>query len=157
MQSLCTLRNHCHQRPRNTRYQADATPYLGRTCTGWITPACGWRTYSITSWARPAIAGSRDKFVQQSRQTFRNDPRSVRRASGQLTPELRLRRPFANRRPSMGFLGGVGICPHWKSPASQRFGQRSRPLSVTPLAGLARARNGGDGFAWKVGANAAGL
>src|SRR5215216_5133810 len=27
----------------------DATPYLGRTFTGWIAPACGWRTYSITS------------------------------------------------------------------------------------------------------------
>src|SRR5438552_9370270 len=49
MQSLCTLRNHCRQWSRNTRYQADATPYLGRTCTGWIAPACGWRTHSITS------------------------------------------------------------------------------------------------------------
>src|SRR6266481_6347458 len=49
MQSLCTLRNHCRQWPRNTRYQADATPYLGRTSTGWIAPACGWRTHSITS------------------------------------------------------------------------------------------------------------
>src|SRR5215211_3939061 len=39
MQSLCTLRNHCRQWPRNTRYQADATPYFGRTCTGWIAPA----------------------------------------------------------------------------------------------------------------------
>src|SRR5262245_16140318 len=39
MQSLCTLRNHCRQWPRNTRYQADATPYLGRTSTGWIAPA----------------------------------------------------------------------------------------------------------------------
>src|SRR5215470_15560313 len=39
MQSLCTLRNRCRQRPRNTRYQADATPYLGRTSTGWIAPA----------------------------------------------------------------------------------------------------------------------
>ena len=39
MQSLCTLRDHCRQWPRNTRYQADATPYLGRTCTGWIAPA----------------------------------------------------------------------------------------------------------------------
>src|SRR5262249_45240481 len=29
--------------------QADATPYLGRTFTGRIAPACGWRTYSITS------------------------------------------------------------------------------------------------------------
>jgi hypothetical protein len=28
MQLLCTLRNRCRQRPRNTRYQADATPYL---------------------------------------------------------------------------------------------------------------------------------
>src|SRR4051812_4027572 len=39
MQSLCTLRNHCRQWPRNTRHQADATPYLGRTSTGWIAPA----------------------------------------------------------------------------------------------------------------------
>jgi hypothetical protein len=39
MQSLCTLRNHCRQWPRNTRYQADATPYLGRTFTGRIAPA----------------------------------------------------------------------------------------------------------------------
>src|SRR5207249_49960 len=52
MQSLCTLRNRCRQRPRNTRYQADATPYLDRTFTGWIAPACGWRTYSIASSAR---------------------------------------------------------------------------------------------------------
>src|SRR6516225_6000828 len=39
MQSLCTLRDPCRQWPRNTRYQADATPYLGRTSTGWIAPA----------------------------------------------------------------------------------------------------------------------
>src|SRR5262249_9447421 len=39
MQSLCTLRNHCRQWSRNTRYQADATPYLDRTCTGRIAPA----------------------------------------------------------------------------------------------------------------------
>jgi hypothetical protein len=52
MQSLCTLRNPCCQWPRNTRYQAGATPYLDRTSTGWIAPACGWRTYSITSSAR---------------------------------------------------------------------------------------------------------
>ena len=39
MQLLCTLRDHCRQGPRNTRYQADATPYLGRTSTGWIAPA----------------------------------------------------------------------------------------------------------------------
>src|SRR5712671_3766831 len=39
MQSLCTLRTHCRQWLRNTRYQAGATPYLGRTFTGWIAPA----------------------------------------------------------------------------------------------------------------------
>src|SRR6516162_3764246 len=57
MQSLCTLRNHCHQWPRNTRYQADAIPYLGRTSTGWIAPALRWRTYSITSSARARSEG----------------------------------------------------------------------------------------------------
>src|SRR5437870_9872670 len=56
MQSLCTLRDHCRQWPRNTRYQAAATPYLGRTSTGWIAPACGWRTHSITSSAHCWIA-----------------------------------------------------------------------------------------------------
>src|SRR5512132_2130483 len=61
MQSLCTLRHRCRQRPRNTRYQAGATPYLGRTCTGWIAPACGWRTHSITSSARASnVGGSRE-------------------------------------------------------------------------------------------------
>ena len=37
---LCTLRSGRHLPPRNTHYQAGATPYLGRTFTGWITPAC---------------------------------------------------------------------------------------------------------------------
>ena len=48
MQSLCTLRNHRRRWPRNTRYQAGAAPYLGRTFTGRNAPACGWRTRSIT-------------------------------------------------------------------------------------------------------------
>jgi hypothetical protein len=34
MQWLCTLRNHCRQWSRNTRYQADATPDLARAFTG---------------------------------------------------------------------------------------------------------------------------
>ena len=38
-QLLCTLRRGRHLPRRNTRYQADATPYLGRTFTGWIAPA----------------------------------------------------------------------------------------------------------------------
>ena len=41
MQSLCTLRSRCRQRPRNTRYQANATPYLDRTFTGCLTPLLG--------------------------------------------------------------------------------------------------------------------
>jgi hypothetical protein len=36
---LCTLRLRCRHRRRNTHYQAGATPYLDRTCTGWIAPA----------------------------------------------------------------------------------------------------------------------
>src|SRR5689334_22247815 len=36
---LCTLRRGRHLPRRNTRYQAGATPFLGRTFTGWITPA----------------------------------------------------------------------------------------------------------------------
>ena len=46
------LSDHCRQGSRNTRYQAGAAPYLGRTFTGWIAPACDWRTHSITSSAR---------------------------------------------------------------------------------------------------------
>jgi hypothetical protein len=38
-QLLCTLRLRRRRRRRNTRYQAGATPYLGRTSTGWIPPA----------------------------------------------------------------------------------------------------------------------
>src|SRR6266581_327012 len=38
VQSLCTLRGHCRQGPRNIRYQADA--YSDRSSTGWIAPAC---------------------------------------------------------------------------------------------------------------------
>ncbi len=39
-QLLCTLRDHCRQGSRNTRYKAGAAPYLGRSSTGWIAPAC---------------------------------------------------------------------------------------------------------------------
>ena len=46
MQSLCTLRDHCRQWPRNTRHQAGATPHLGRTSTGWIAPALRLATSS---------------------------------------------------------------------------------------------------------------
>src|ERR1700682_2102309 len=40
VQSLCTLRGHCRQGPRNIRYQASAIPYSDRSSTSWIAPAC---------------------------------------------------------------------------------------------------------------------
>ena len=40
MQSLRTLRDHSRQGSRNTRYQGGAAPYLDRSSTGWIAPAC---------------------------------------------------------------------------------------------------------------------
>src|SRR5215472_2141588 len=58
MQSLCTLRNRCRQRPRNTRYQADATPYLGRTSTGWIAPALPG-ALMLSPLSRPDLSKSR--------------------------------------------------------------------------------------------------
>src|SRR5262249_15992107 len=71
MQSLCTLRNHCRQWPRNTRYQADAAAYLGRTFTGWIAPACGWRTYSITS----SAATCRGQWYDEAERSVRPPPK----------------------------------------------------------------------------------
>ncbi len=44
-QSLCTLRDGRHLPPRNTRYQAGATPYLGWTSTSWNASA-SWRSDS---------------------------------------------------------------------------------------------------------------
>jgi hypothetical protein len=43
MQLLRTLRLRRRRRRRNTRYQAGATPYLGRTCAGWDTASFAWR------------------------------------------------------------------------------------------------------------------
>src|SRR5262245_62352782 len=65
MQSLCTLRNHCRQWPRNTRYQADATPYLGRTSTGWIAPALPGALIRFTGHCRdmPAALAAADTVV----------------------------------------------------------------------------------------------
>jgi hypothetical protein len=47
---LCTLRRGRCLPQRNTHYQAGATPYLGRTFAGWISPA-SWRT-SVLIWGR---------------------------------------------------------------------------------------------------------
>src|SRR5246500_300268 len=65
MQLLCTLRNHCRQWPRNTRYQADATPYLGRTSTGWIAPAC--LAHSFDHLVGTGVDGCRDVEAERLR------------------------------------------------------------------------------------------
>jgi hypothetical protein len=36
--------------------------YLGRTFIDWITPACGWRTYSITA----SVGASSDKGFRRN-------------------------------------------------------------------------------------------
>src|SRR4029077_8191849 len=62
MQLLCTLRNRCRQQPRNTRYQAGATPYLSRTFTGWTAPAsAGALTRSPRRRVRAARAAPRGR------------------------------------------------------------------------------------------------
>jgi hypothetical protein len=53
---------------------------LGRTFTGWIAPACGWRTYSITSSARESSVGGtsmRGCATQLSVFRYRNKVRVV--------------------------------------------------------------------------------
>src|SRR2546427_2333718 len=79
MQSLCTLRNHRRQWPRNTRYQAGAAPYLGRTSTGWIAPAC--------------LAHSLDHLVGKRKQLVRH--REAERLGGfEIDDQLELGRLF---------------------------------------------------------------
>src|SRR6516162_2000041 len=65
-QLLCTLRDHCRQGSRNTRYQAGAAPYLGRSSTGWIAPAC--------------LAHSFDHLVSAREQPRRNSKPNSSRA-----------------------------------------------------------------------------
>jgi hypothetical protein len=55
---LCTLRNHCRQRPRNTCCQAGAAPYSGRTSTGWIAPACLAHSFDHLVRRASSVAGT---------------------------------------------------------------------------------------------------
>jgi len=63
--------------------QADATPYLDRSFTRWIAPACGWRTYSITLSARRTIGGApiqkdwRARVAQRERAHFLGESERV--------------------------------------------------------------------------------
>jgi hypothetical protein len=60
-----SFRTHCRQWPRNTRYQADATPYLGRTFTGRIAPALpGALIRSPRRRGRVASAGFRGRVCR---------------------------------------------------------------------------------------------
>ena len=58
---LCTLRGRRHQRPRNTRYRAGATPYPNRTFTGWIAPASPGAHELFKAVVDSVIAGSDGK------------------------------------------------------------------------------------------------
>src|SRR5262249_862538 len=49
-----------------TPCEADATPYLDRTFTGRIAPACGWRTYSITASARASSIGEMSRLSERA-------------------------------------------------------------------------------------------
>jgi hypothetical protein len=51
---------------------------LGRTFTGWIAPACGWRTHSITSSARVSSVGGETESLRRD----------------QVDDEIKLRRLF---------------------------------------------------------------
>src|SRR5215207_8022128 len=57
MQSLCTLRDQRRRWPRNTRYQGGAAPYLDRSSTGWIAPACLAHSLDHLSVRARSVAG----------------------------------------------------------------------------------------------------
>ena len=87
--SLCTLRDRRHRRSRNTRYQAGATPYLGRTSTGWITSASpdaltvyfvpvGFTPVTLAEpCADPLAASDRVSRVRGGRRAGARAPRSI--------------------------------------------------------------------------------
>jgi hypothetical protein len=117
MQLLCMLRNHCRQWPRNTRYQAGATRYLGRTFTGWIAPACGWRTYSVTSSGRvrPPSTCSRKPYTLGSLAVIANVAIRLRRRlhapSTGMQPRDRPRALLGGRAKRCGSICGICLAP----------------------------------------------
>ena len=103
--SLCTLRNRRRRRPRNTRYQAGATPYLGRTSTGWITSAS---PDALTVYVFLRITACRI-----SKQSSTAPPQALGRAADKSRKGM----PQRNR--------------GQRSPASQRAPDSSRPQRDT--------------------------
>src|SRR5215475_6506033 len=99
-QLLCTLRDHCHQRSRNARYQAGAAPYLGRSSTGWIAPAC--------------LAHSLNQLIGAQQQRFGNF-QSKRLGGGEVDDEMELSRlldrDVARLRPAQNFVDEFGGAP----------------------------------------------
>ena len=61
---------------RNTRYQADATPYLGRTSTGWIAPAC--LAHSLDHLIGSIDQGLRDRKAERLRSLKVDDQLELR-------------------------------------------------------------------------------
>src|ERR1700730_12164521 len=80
--SLCTLRSRRRRRPRNTRYQAGATPYLGRTSTGWITSASpdaltGYQIAAaahVTGTGSGVLVGEADRALDRQERYARSRP-----------------------------------------------------------------------------------
>src|SRR5580698_5879297 len=66
---LCTLRRGRHLPRRNTRYRAGATPYPGRTFTGWTTPASPGAPYHESSRLIAIIA----QFLTRSPPGYRQE------------------------------------------------------------------------------------
>src|SRR5437667_7312567 len=94
MHLLCTLRGCCRQQSRNTRYQAGAAPYLDRTSTGWIAPAC--------------LAHSLDDLIGNSEK-----PR--RHIQAERTKMPRLARPGAQwRQATKGGMTALSFAALWK-------------------------------------------
>jgi Malate/L-lactate dehydrogenase len=76
MQLLCTLRDHCRQGSRNTRYQAGAAPYLGRSSTGWIAPACLAHSFDHLVGAHDHLVGAQQECLWD-REPERLDSRQI--------------------------------------------------------------------------------
>jgi PAS domain S-box-containing protein len=140
---------------------------LGRTFTGWIAPACGWRTFSINSSARTSKVGGISR------------PRAL--GSLEVDHQIELRRlldwdigrflvgtdcRMTTMEPALVFAEVTGVIRIWNSGAEALFGHRAEDevgrtldLIVPPeyrerhWAGFRAAMAGGDGKVDRAAAN----